>query len=145
MPYYGSREQVAGRVILVDRYSRSLIRQQSERLFVFGDNLMRVGYGGQAAEARGELNVVGIPTKISPNTYFNDSEEHFIEAKKQIVQAFVILAQHLQNNKDVVWPKDGVGTGLAQLPRRAPLIWDGLEACRKQLFSMASCVIEYTS
>lgn len=136
---------MAGNIILMHRYTRSLIRQQSTRLFVFGDNMLRVGYGGQAAEARGELNVIGIPTKFSPRLYFEDTEEHFNMAKEQAVKAFVVLAQHLQADHDVVWPKDGIGIGLAELPIRAPSIWEGLETCRKQLFSMANNVIEYTS
>lgn len=118
---------------------------QSERLFVFGDNVQRIGYGGQAAEARGEMNVVGIPTKMSPKSYFEDTQYDFEVAREQIVQAFVILAQHLKRGKDIVWPKDGVGTGLAQLKVRAPQIWRGLEECRNHLFQMADDVIEYTS
>ena len=134
---------MSGNIIILDRYTRSLIRSQPMRLFVFGDNLLRIGYGGQAREARGELNAVGIPTKASPSTYFTDTVQDFDASKQPIVQAFVILAQHLRNGHDVVWPKDGVGTGLAQLNVRAPEIADAIERCRLALFSMANDVIEY--
>ena len=141
----GRMVRLAGKILIVRRYTRALIRSQPKRLFVFGDNLARVGYGGQAAEARGELNVIGIATKRSPRSFFTETEQDFVDAKEQIVKAFVILAEHLQAGHDVVWPKDGVGTGLAELPVRAPSIWEGLEKCRKQLFSMSDGVIEYTS
>ena len=110
---------------------------------MFGDNLLRIGYGGQARVARGEMNAIGIVTKASPSTYFTDTAEDFNASKQPIVQAFVILAQHLRNGHDVVWPKDGVGTGLVQLNVRAPEIADAIERCRIALFSMANDVIEY--
>jgi hypothetical protein len=128
-----------GYVLLVKHYTRQLIRSNPEVLFVFGDNMARVGYGGQAREARGEPNTVGIPTKVSPSDYFYD--DHFDEAKEQIVQAFVILAQHLRAGHDVVWPFDGVGTGLARLSETAPTIFAGLEDCKQGLFHMAKGVM----
>lgn len=131
----------SGKIIVVKLYTRDMIRWLPQKLFVFGDNLARVGYGGQAAEARGEPNSVGIVTKLSPAAYLSDTEEHFYLVKEPIKEAFVRLAQHLQSGHDVVWPRDGVGTGLARLSEVAPQVFEGIERCRKHLFSMANIVI----
>ena len=61
-----------GTVLIIDRYTRALIQSNPTALFVFGDNLKRIGYGGQAGEARGCLNAIGIPTKVSPSEYIFD-------------------------------------------------------------------------
>lgn len=129
----------AGKILLVPRYTRSMLRRNPNTLFVFGDNVARVGYGGQAAEARGEPNSVGIVTKLSPSKFFSDAD--FDIARPLVVKAFNRLGMHLQAGLNVVWPKDGVGTGLAQLPERAPEIWQGIEACREYLFLYADSVI----
>lgn len=46
---------------------REDLQGEPETLFVFGDNMMRKGLGGQAAAMRGEPNAVGIPTKELPS------------------------------------------------------------------------------
>lgn len=43
--------------------SRAYVRANRDKLFLFGDNLERRGFGGQAAAMRAEPNAVGIPTK----------------------------------------------------------------------------------
>lgn len=106
-------------------YTRDSIQAQPDVLWVFGDNLTRTGYGGQARAARGEPNAVGIPTKVSPYQYFSDTD--FNKAKPVIDAAFRKLYNHLQSGGIVVWPEDGVGTGLARLEEKAPKIWDYLE------------------
>lgn len=81
---------------------------------------------------RGEPNAVGIPTKLLPgmgNTdFFRD--EDYDRAKPKIDAAFVRLFAHAANGGEVVWPKDGIGTGLAELPRRAPRIWKLIDETR---------------
>lgn len=127
-----------GKIQIIKRYTRDQIRRNPDSLFVFGDNLARAGYGGQAAEARGEPNSVGIPTKLSPGAFMSDLNWDI--AKPPIVQAFSRLANHLSEGKTVVWPADGVGTGLAALPQVAPEIFEAIERCRETLFTMASSI-----
>ena len=43
-------------------------RQWGTTVFVFGDNMERCGFGGQAAAMRGEPNAVGVPTKWAPGS-----------------------------------------------------------------------------
>lgn len=130
----------SGKVRIVQRYTRDMIRRNPKALFVFGDNLMRVGYGGQAAEARGEPNVVGIVTKMSPSAFLYDTQ--YLIVREPLETSFVILAQHLRSGGDIVWPADGVGTGLARLNETGPLLFEFIIQARDYLFSIASSVIE---
>jgi hypothetical protein len=101
-----------------------MLRQAPGTLFVFGDNLQRTGFGGQAAEMRGEPNAVGIPTKIRPQntegSFFSDAD--YGKVIPIIDAAFSTLEQHLERGGDVVFPADGIGTGRARLASMAPRI-----------------------
>ena len=115
--------------------TRQMLRDEPEKLFVFGDNLERRGFGGQAREMRGEPNAVGIPTKRSPwmteDAFFTNDD--FYVARTEVDKAMAKLAAHLLAGGTVVWPVDGIGTGLADLERRAPKIWVHIEDARKGL------------
>lgn len=117
-----------------ERINRQDLIDEPEKLFVFGDNIERKGFGGQASVMRGEANAVGIPTKWSPTmrpeAFFIDGD--VFEFMKSAARDFRRLIIHSKKGV-VVWPKDGVGTGLAQLEQRAPLIWGLIEALRKGL------------
>lgn len=99
-----------------------MVQSEPDTLFVFGDNIEQRGFGGQARAMRGEPNGVGIPTKRKPlhleSAYFTDSD--FDEVKPLIDAAFEKLRAH---SGPIVWPVDGIGTGLAELPQRAPRIY----------------------
>jgi hypothetical protein len=114
------------------RISRADLRANPNTLYVFGDNMVERGMGGQAKETRGEPNAVGIPTKKFPHmragAFFTDADfgTWFEKANPKF--------QRLKNsNRPIVWPEDGIGTGLAQLQQRAPRIWAQLEAWRAEL------------
>lgn len=129
-----------GRIEVVRRYSRAEIQANRDKLFVFGDNLTGLGRGGQAKECRGEPNAIGIVTKWHPTNdagaFFYD---HELERVRPFIQAsFRRLAEHLQSGGTVVWPADGVGTGLARLNETAPTIARFIERCRAHLESMAT-------
>lgn len=115
-------------------YTREMAQDHPDELFVFGDNLTKTGFGGQARVLRGEPNAVGIPTKVSPAQYFSDSD--FAKAKIAIDAAYVKLANHLAQNGIVNWPADGVGTGLARLEEKAPKIWEYLNMKTQELFDV---------
>ena len=110
----------------IQRYTRAMLKARSDALFVFGDNMLRAGLGGQARECRGEPNAVGIPTKHRPEmsapAFFNDADLDDQAMKQAIDAGLVRLASHLLAGGTVVLPADGLGTGLAELPRRAPRI-----------------------
>lgn len=110
---------MTGRVLRWIRwYTPADCRAHPDTYFVFGDNLAGWGKAGQAC-IRGEPNAIGVPTKISPTEYFTDTTPGALLA---IDAAFDRIEQELRMGHDVVVPAAGLGTGLAQMPRRAPRI-----------------------
>jgi hypothetical protein len=90
-------------------------------LFIYGDNWLHQGYGGQAI-IRDEPNTFGVPTKHKPynsdDSFFSDDTyDANIEAFKLVILA---LIEKSRNYDYIVFPKDGLGTGLAKLPEKAP-------------------------
>ena len=118
------------RVVRMKRISREFVRANRDRIFLFGDNLVGQGFGGQAAAMRGEPNCVGIPTKKFPSSrddaFFTDLE--FDQNKAAIDHSFELLASISSTTDQViVIPANGIGTGRAQLESRAPLTFAYLQ------------------
>lgn len=118
--------------------TREYVRANRDKLFLFGDNLERRGLGGQAAAMRGEPNAVGIPTKKSPSyrddAFFSDDE--FEQNKASIDSAFAEITNAVAGSiRVIVIPSDGLGTGRAQLDRRAPRTFAYLQ---KRMTDLAS-------
>jgi hypothetical protein len=103
-----------------DWITRAMMRGEPDTLFVFGDNFAHVGFGGQAREMRGEPNAIGLPTKRSPSKFMIDMDVHRV--KRETHDDINTLKWHLENGGIVVWPKDGIGTGLANLHWHAPVV-----------------------
>jgi hypothetical protein len=104
--------------------TRDFVRANADKIFLFGDNLEHRGFGGQAAAMRGEPNAIGIPTKRSPSysddAFFTDNE--FEHNKAVIDAALAKLAKAVSYAaRVIVIPANGLGTGRAELERRAPL------------------------
>ena len=112
--------------------TRAMVQANPQTLFVFGDNMDRSGRGGQAREMRGEPNAVGVPTKWYPGrdskAYFSDEDLRNWKVWKAVHEAFEKMRAALKEGRDVVIPADGLGTGLADLPTRAPKFHAALEA-----------------
>lgn len=98
--------------------TRSLIRNNPDKIFLYGDNLLERGMGGQAKECRGEPNTIGIPTKRAPGHKDSDffTDEDYTTNVRHIENCF----NKIPPDSIVVLPEAGLGTGLAQLDRRAP-------------------------
>lgn len=109
-------------------FSPSLCQASPTSLFVFGDNLRRHGSGGQAV-IRHEPNSFGIATKVAPDrrdvSYFTDIYPNHAEA---IIQDFNKLYEILNTGNfiNVVFPAGGLGTGLADMPNKAPKTYQKL-------------------
>ena len=56
-----------GRLLRWKWITREELQRHPELIFVFGDNMLRKGFGGQAKEMRGEPNAVGVPVKWRPS------------------------------------------------------------------------------
>jgi hypothetical protein len=94
-------------------------------LYLFGDNELRKGLGGQAKEMRGELNAIGIRTKRAPGMAYNDfwhdeQDDEFILQCKMVGEDFVPVVQHLQRGGLICIPADGLGAGLSKMSVHCP-------------------------
>lgn len=118
-------------VRVIDFYTSKMVDNHPDWLFVFGDNIERKGRGGQAAACRGKVNAIGIPTKWAPQrdkySYFRDAD--LLDVAPTILQGFCDIRRALLEDRTVVFPKDGLGTGLAELPTKAPAIFSLVQAC----------------
>jgi hypothetical protein len=121
-----------GRLIRLQRITREMIRADRENVFVFGDNMARRGLGGQAGAMRGEPNSIGVPTKWAPertaSAYFSDDDRMNRDVWDAIHGAFNQIRIAMDAGRNVAIPADGLGTGLAELPTRAPKLHAMIEA-----------------
>ena len=105
-------------------YTPSLLRTNATKIFVFGDNLVRHGKGGQAV-IRLEPNVFGVVTKRYPDfkdsSFFSDKPEEWFAVEDDLKKLFM-----LSLTNTIVFPSGGLGTGLSQLKERSPKIWKKL-------------------
>ena len=110
--------------ITTELYTKDLLKQYPDKIFVFGDNMKRYGKGGQVI-IRDEPNALGIATKRYPSrddwAYFSDREDER-EFVLQDLRNLYKLSQH----KKIVFPAAGIGTGLSEMERRSPVIWSML-------------------
>ena len=109
------------RILYAKTLTRNLCGRYPDYTFVFGDNLKRKGCGGQAV-IRYEPNSFGIPTKREPATYdvsfFSDAGEERA-AVLQALRDLYVKAKH----GTIVFPADGIGTGLARMRTRSPKLY----------------------
>lgn len=105
--------------------SRKDVKENPDHIFVFGDNDMRTGLGGLAREVRGEPNAFGIRVKKRPyrdwDAYYTDREyeenlEKICGDINKIIDAIVKSGKY----SVIVFPKAGIGTGLADMQKRCP-------------------------
>lgn len=118
-------------LILQRRIYRADLRANPDILYVFGDNEARVGLGGQAAEMRGEPNAIGVATLRAPGRYWIDTD-----AARQCAVIDADLEpvfSALRAGRTIVFPLDGIGTGLANLRAASPTTFAHLEARVEEL------------
>jgi hypothetical protein len=104
--------------------TREDVKANPDCFFVFGDNVQRLGLGGQAAAMRGEPQrhrccdeVEALPT--SQSAFFYDSEYAQVTA---LIEEDLKKVEKALKRSFVVLPKDGLGTGLSRLPELAPRV-----------------------
>lgn len=93
--------------------------------YLFGDNIAREGYGGQAKEMRDEPNAIGVATKVSPAMYMSDDalKNNCKIMWKDLQEAFEVV----MDGGTIVIPSDGLGTGLSAMPEKCPITFKHLE------------------
>lgn len=106
--------------------TREQVKADRSVFYLFGDNMEGKGFGGQAKAMRGEPNAIGVPTKWAPDmrasSFFTDEDVLDRNVWHAINGAFKRAERALSNGHDLIVPEDGLGTGLAELPVRAPKI-----------------------
>ena len=125
------------KLIRMSHITRDYIRAHPDWCFLFGDNLQHEGLGGQAAEMRDEPNTIGVPTKCKPamtrDAFFSDGDLKWVKP----LYDFIFAA--IRAFPVIVIPVAGLGTGFAELPRRAPLIHLYLEKKIRELGNDREC------
>lgn len=104
---------------------RQDLQSNSDWFYLFGDNEIRVGLGGQAAEMRGEPNAIGVATLRAPGVFWRDDD--FKHQRDVIDNDLARVKVLLAAGKTIIIPADGLGTGLAQLAQRSPLTFQYLQ------------------
>ena len=111
-------------LILQHRIQRADLKANPHVLYVFGDNPERQGFGGQAGEMRGEPNALGVATCSLAKPW----SEANAAAQCALIDADLAPAfEALRHGEIVVFPLDGIGTGIADLERRSPTTWAHLQ------------------
>jgi hypothetical protein len=126
------------RITYKKHISRSDVRTMPEAVFIFGDNDQRSGFGGQAKEMRGEPNAIGIRVKKTPsrdtNAYYSDRE--YDENVRKINEDIDTIQAHIVPGSCIVFPEDGIGTGLARLNQTAPKTFEYLTRSLNEKFGI---------
>lgn len=122
-------------LVFKDTITRADLQAQPQVLFVFGDNEARRGLGGQAGACRGEPNAVGVATKRAPSMAESAmwSDADFDRCAAIIDADMEPLFKHARNGGLVVFPAAGIGTGLSQLPQRAPRLMEHIRQRVREL------------
>ena len=111
------------------------------KIYIFGDNLCGVGKGGQAI-IRDCDNVFGIPTKRTPsmdsNAFFSDNFDEYDAVKSKIEQ--LVLLASCKKTTIFVFPKAGLGTGLARMNQTSPKLFKYMN---KMLYKFFGVYHEY--
>ena len=97
---------------------RSDLKANPEVLYIFGDNEARVGFGGQAGEMREEQNAFGIATLYAPGAPWND--DRFKDNVTSLTTDLIVMQVLRPFYQAMVWPADGIGTGLSNMKESAP-------------------------
>lgn len=118
------------KVFRTDRViKRDKIKENIDVLYLFGDNVLRKGLGGQAKEMRGEPNTLGIVSKKYPSneasSFFRDEDFYYwLEIFSKDIEN---LAKEVNTGRYRALVIPQIGIGLADLPNKAPKIWKHLK------------------
>ena len=112
-------------VEVVSKYTNADVKSNPNKIYVFGDNTQRKGTGGQA-QIRNNENAFGIATKLQPNNsdaaFMSDAD---LQSNKDVIDSDI--AKIKADGRPLVFPKDGIGTGLAKLKQKAPQTYSYLK------------------
>ena len=121
------------RVEVQKLYSIADCLANPHKLYIFGDNLIGVGKGGQAV-IRDCPNTFGVPTKRFPSmqedAFFSDrgrEEEEICHCLSSLYNYYMTgvfyKTTYVGKKSILVFPSNGLGTGLSQMPTRSPKLY----------------------
>lgn len=125
-------------------YTRAVaeVIDPTKAVCLFGDNVVRVGCGGQAI-IRNTACAFGIATKQTPSSgpgaYFSDERP---EDRDWVIADINRLHEKLLQNPQLIvyFPEHGLGTGLSEMPTRCPNLFKEMNDVIKERFG-----IDYTN
>lgn len=139
----GTTQSPVSNIEVVERYTDADVKANPDKIYVFGDNIQRKGTGGQA-QIRNNPNAFGIATKVSPTTdkdaYFYDEvtingiKTNMFDNNVSVIESDISKLKQASKEKTLVFPKDGLGTGLAKLKEKAPKTFAYLSQRLKEEF-----------
>lgn len=119
-------------VIESREYTPELLRENPEKIYVFGDNMKRYGKRGQAV-IRNEPNAYGVATKRYPSmedwAFFSDKSDEFDCVIKDLRGLYTLSKTHT-----IVFPEAGIGTGLAKMELKSFALWSKMNSILKDYF-----------
>jgi hypothetical protein len=97
------------------------VKYHVNKIFIFGDNDLRIGKGGQAI-IRDLNNTIGIRTKKEPNNNYNSfySDKEYDQNILKIKEDIDKILNKIKEGYIIVLSNGGYGTGLARLNIKAP-------------------------
>lgn len=108
----------------MDMFTEEIVKNNPNKLFVFGDNMLRYGKGGQAI-IRDFPNTIGIATKRAPRTdkeaYFSDADDEMDTMLQDIRKLYLISRCNVFTH--IVFPTKGIGTGRARMKSKSPMLY----------------------
>ena len=108
----------------MDMFTEEIVKANPNKLFVFGDNMLRYGKGGQAV-IRDLPNTIGIVTKREPRTgkgaYFSDAKDEMDTLLQDIRKLWLI--SRCNTFTHIVFPTKGIGTGRARMKSKSPILY----------------------
>ena len=118
-------------------YSVEQCLTNPNKLYIFGDNSIFKGKGGQA-QIRDCQNAFGIPTKRFPtmndDAFMRDEPKDYEYINTELKLLEKIMKGILYDT--IVFPKDGLGTGLAKMPETSPKAFNFLCDELERIFSI---------
>lgn len=116
-------------IFFSEQTDHTALTQDPDCLFVFDDYIDSQHGCEQHSEMSKSANFVGIPTMLRPGQSSDAflSDAHFEIWKHTSLPAWRRLFTHAARGGCITWPKQGIGTGCAELYERAPRIAASLE------------------
>lgn len=120
------------KVEMMDIIDVNICRQFPDKIFVFGDNLVGRGKGGQAV-IRDEINSFGVPTKRLPSmnegSFFSDRQDEGESLLYSLRSLYKMGRTHV-----IVFPEAGLGTGRALMKAKSPILWNEMCSILREHF-----------